>query len=261
MRLTNNWRMPDPVVPSANGFEPTVSPEYADQIRRWHERAYDGGRASGVETQYFDYLDVAIEVPPDVMPITPMSHLLGEAIRSEARAGELVLDMGTGSGVNAVLAARNGARVVAVDINPEALEAARVNADRNGVGKLVDVRHSDVFSSVTESFDLIVFDPPFRWFAPRSLFEAAMTDEGYGAMTRFFRRALDHLLPDGRMLIFFGTSGDLGYLRRLVAEEHFSVVTVAHDTLERDGWTVEYHTFLLRPEEETRPGEGGASRL
>jgi release factor glutamine methyltransferase len=55
------------------------------------------------------------------------------------------------------------------------------------------------------------------------------------------------------MLIFFATSGDLGYLRRLVAEEHFSAVTVAHDTLERDGWTVEYLTFLLRPEEDARP--------
>ena len=81
-----------------------------------------------------------------------------------------------------------------------------------------------------------------------------MTDEGYGAMTRFFRQARDHLLPDGRMLIFFGTSGDLGHLRRLVAEGNFSAVTVAHDALERDGWTVEYLTFLLRREEEARPG-------
>jgi release factor glutamine methyltransferase len=245
--------MPDPVVPNANGFEPTVSPEYADQIRRWHERAYEAGRASGVETQYFDYLEVAIEVPPEVMPITPMSHLLGEAVRNEARSGELVLDMGTGSGVSAILAAKNSARVIAVDINPQALEAASMNAERNGVGKLVDVRRSDVFSSVTESFDLIIFDPPFRWFAPRSLFEAAITDEGYGAMTRFFREARDHLLPNGRMLIFFGTSGDLGYLRRLIAEEHFTSTTVAEDSLEREGWTVEYVTFLLRLTEDARP--------
>jgi release factor glutamine methyltransferase len=244
--------MPDPATSSARGFEPTVSPEYADQIRRWHERAYEGGKASGATTQYFDYLEVSIEVPPQVMPITPMSHLLGEIVRRDARTGELVLDMGTGSGVNAVLAAKNGARVLAVDINPHALVAAANNAARNGVGELVEVRQSDVFASVSESFDLIVFDPPFRWFAPRSLFEAATTDEDYGAMTRFFRGARDHLLPDGRMLIFFGTSGDLGYLQRLIKEEHFAANIVASDTLERDGWTVEYLTLLLRPEKNAR---------
>lgn len=242
--------MPDAAIPSANGFEPTVSPEFADQIRRWHELAFEEGKAAGVETQYFDYLGVSIEVPPDVMPITPMSHLLGEAVRSQARAGELVLEMGTGSGVNAVLAAKTGARVVAVDINPRALEAAISNADRSGVRGLVEVRRSDVFSSVNESFDLVVFDPPFRWFAPRSLLEAAITDENYQAMTRFFRQARHHLLPSGRMLIFFGTSGDLGYPRRLIAEERFTATTVARDTFERDGWTVEYLTLLLRQEED-----------
>jgi release factor glutamine methyltransferase len=243
--------MSDAMIPSAGGFRPTVSPVYAEQIRRWHERAYEEGKAEGAETQYFDYLGISIEVPPDVMPITPMSHLLGEAIRSEARVGELVLDMGTGSGVNAVLAAKNGARVAAVDINPKALGAARANADRNAVRDLVDVRYSDVFSEVDESFDLIIFDPPFRWFAPRSLFETAMTDEHYGAMTRFFRESRDHLLPSGRMLIFFGTSGDLGYLRQLIAQERFVATTVAGDALDRDGWTVEYLTLLLRREEET----------
>ncbi|WP_220449879.1 hypothetical protein [Nonomuraea longispora] len=41
----------------------------------------------------------------------------------------------------------------------------------------VEIRHSDVFSDVDGLFDLIVFDPPFRWFAARDLFEAATTDE------------------------------------------------------------------------------------
>lgn len=179
------------------------------------------------------------------MPITPMSHLLGEAVLAQVRPGDRVLDMGTGSGVNAVLAATQGADLVAVDINPHALRAAQANATRNGVSQRVEVRHSDVFHSVEGTFDLLVFDPPFRWFRPRDLLEAAMSDENYRAMTEFFINARDHLSPQGRMLIFFGTSGDLGYLTDLMTEHGFTADVVARDQLTRDGWTVEYFTFLV----------------
>src|SRR3954454_8395571 len=193
-------------------FTPTLPADHVAQITHWHERAYREGRADAATDQTFGYLDTTIVVPADVMPITPMSHLLGERVAAEVRPDDRVLDMGTGSGVNAILAARNGADVVAVDINPLALEAAQDNATRNGVADRITVQHSDVFSTVDGRFDLIVFDPPFRWFRPRDLLESAMTDEGYRSLTTFFREARDHLSATGRMLIFFGTSGDLGYL-------------------------------------------------
>jgi len=227
------------------GYSPTVSTEAVAQIRRWHERAYAEELVEGAAARTFDYLGAVIVVPPEVMPITRMSHLLGEAVVAEARTGQRVLDMGTGSGVNAVLAARQGAQVVAVDINPRAVEATAANVERNGVAALVEVRHSDVFSHVEGAFDLIVFDPPFRWFRPRDLVETAMTDERYQALTRFFRQARRHLSPDGRMLIFFGTSGDLGYLQRLANDEGFSTEVLAHDDLTRDGWKIDYFTFRL----------------
>jgi release factor glutamine methyltransferase len=228
-------------------YAPTVSEEYAERIRRWHENAYRTAKAeagSG-EGQTFDYLGRTIVVPPQVQPITGMSHLLGEAVLEEVCEGDRVLDMGTGSGVNAILAASRAAEVVAVDINPVAVEAARDNAARNGVTDRIAVRHSDVFSNVEGEFDLIVFDPPFRWFAPHDLLEAATTDENYRAMTTFFREARQHLAPDGRMLIFFGSSGDLDYLMRLIAEGGFTAEVVAEQALVRDGWQVEYYTYRL----------------
>lgn len=141
-------------------------------------------------------------VPPQVQPITGMSHLLGEAVLEEVRESDRVLDMGTGSGVNAILAASKAAEVVAVDINPVAVEAARNNAAYNGVADRIAIRRSNVFSNVDGEFDLIIFDPLFRWFAPRDLLEAATTDENYRAMTTFFREARRYLALNGRMLIF-----------------------------------------------------------
>jgi release factor glutamine methyltransferase len=129
-------------------YVPTLPEKYVEQVRRWHDRAYNEGRAEGQSEQSFDHLGTKILVPPEVMPVTPMSHLLGNAVLAEARAGERVLDMGTGSGVNAIMAAKKGADVLAVDINPDAIRAARANAERNGLADLVEVRYSDVFSEV-----------------------------------------------------------------------------------------------------------------
>jgi release factor glutamine methyltransferase len=70
-------------------------------------------------------------------------------------------------GVNAILAAQVADDVVGVDLNPEAVAAARANAARNGVWAAFAV--SDVFSAVHGTFDLIIIDPPFRWFAPRDM--------------------------------------------------------------------------------------------
>ncbi|MEV0233384.1 methyltransferase [Nonomuraea sp. NPDC050786] len=231
--------------PHPAGYTPMVAPEQAELIRRWHERAYEAARAEAAGDQTFAYLGRTVVVPPQVQPITGMSHLLGEAVLAEVRAGDRVLDMGTGSGVNAVLAASTAEQVLAVDINPVAVEAARANAERNGVADRVEVRLSDVFSDVDGRFDLIVFDPPFRWFAPRDLLEAATTDENYRAMTTFFRQARDHLTPTGRMLISFGSSGDLPYLRHLMDEQGFDVEIVARQELTKDGRSVSYYTFRV----------------
>ncbi|MDA8354796.1 MAG: methyltransferase [Actinomycetota bacterium] len=228
---------------ASGSFVPTLPPDEVERIRAWHERAY--AASCSREEEVIDYLGLSLIVPPSVQPITPTSHLLGRAVLDEAKKGERVLDMGTGCGVNAILAATKGASVVAVDVNPEAVRTARANAERNGVADRIDVRASDVFSEVPESFDMMVFDPPFRWFRPRDLAEAATTDENYRAMTQFFAEARSHLEQGGRMLIFFGTSGDIGYLKRLMETRGFSWSEVARLEGERDGVEVAYWTFRV----------------
>ena len=69
--------------------------------------------------------------------------------------GSIVLDMGTGSGVGAVFAARNAARVVAVDVNPEAVRCARINVLLHHIEDRVDAvsyTHLDVYKRQEISF-------------------------------------------------------------------------------------------------------------
>ncbi len=72
-----------------------------------------------------------------------------------------VLDLGTGCGFQALLAARHSARVTATDANPRALAFARFNAALNGLTN-IEFLEGDLFEPVaSDRFDLIVANPPF----------------------------------------------------------------------------------------------------
>ena len=99
-------------------------------------------------------------LPPDyVMGISPSSlTLAGLTLRRPCRA---TLDLGTGSGFQALLAAEHSDRVVAADRNPRAVEMAVFNARLNGLAH-VEGGVGDLFHPVRgETFDLIVSNPPF----------------------------------------------------------------------------------------------------
>ena len=224
---------------------PRMSPEATQRIRQWHEGAYEELRQR--ETSEIQYLGRTFIVPPQVFPPTPMSDLLGNALLDEVRPSDRVLDMGTGCGVNAILAASASRDVVAVDINPHALECARKNTELNGVSERIEIYESNLFDEVDGSFDLIVFDPPFRWFEPRDILEAAITDRNYESLTRFMEKARGHLRQEGRILLFFGSSADLGYLEELIEREDFFRESVAERRLDKGGLIVSYFVFRLKP--------------
>ena len=224
-------------------YRPLVSDEEAETIRHWHERASAELHALGAHD--VTYLGLDLHVPEHVFPPQPMSELLGTAVLAEARDADRVLDMGTGSGNNAILAARRAHDVIGVDINPHAVEAARANAARNGVAARTTFSQSDLFEAVDGQFDLIVFDPPFRWFRPRDLLEVAFADEDYRTLTRFVREAPGRLAPGGRILMFFGTSGDLAYFEGLIREAGLRREVIESRQLTRNATTITYYAFRL----------------
>ena len=159
---------------------------------------------------------VPIVVWPDVLnPVVFRSgELFGRAIQSEAfaapRAGAAeprALDLGTGSGICAIFAARRGFRVTAVDLNPEAVRCARVNVLLNRLDERVEVLQGDLFEPLGgRRFDLIFFNPPFYRGEPKSLFDMAWraTD-----VFERFAGGLDNALAlGGRALILLSTDGD-----------------------------------------------------
>lgn len=74
-----------------------------------------------------------------------------------------VLDLCTGSGIQAILSAKCAKKVVAVDINPEALKISRFNAYLNDVDDVLEYREGNLYSVIKEdeTFDYILSNPPF----------------------------------------------------------------------------------------------------
>src|SRR5213594_1649557 len=88
------------------------------------------------------------------------SSILAKYISSLPLAGKSFLDLGCGSGLIGMCAARAGALVTAADINPEAVRCTLANAERNGLR--IDARISDLFSAfVGDQFDIVACNPPF----------------------------------------------------------------------------------------------------
>ena len=129
----------------------------------------------------FEAAGLPLETLPGVHAsgrLDPGTGLLVENMPWKALGGRRVLDLGCGYGVLALLAARQGGVVTAVDDDLAAVESVRRNAARLGLE--VDARHSDVDSALgDETFEVILCNPPFhvgrgvRLDVPRAFIAAA----------------------------------------------------------------------------------------
>jgi release factor glutamine methyltransferase len=137
-----------------------------------------------------------------------------------------VLDMGTGSGVGAVFAAKYARRVVAVDINLAAVRCAGINALINGAEGQIEVRHGDLFVPVQgKKFNLILFNPPFLRGAPTDDRDRAWRSSDVAE--RFARGLRDHLKIGGSALVLLSTFGDGGHFLREFREQGLDVSVLA----------------------------------
>jgi release factor glutamine methyltransferase len=127
--------------------------------------------------------------------------------------GKSVLDIGCGSGVLSLAAARSGGNVTAVDINPAAVRATEENANRNGLRGSIHALQSDLFAVLDDSaskFDYILCNPPFYEGEPRTMSERAFRGgKGMTFMARLARLCPLFLSPGGVILLVLSSDADL----------------------------------------------------
>ncbi|WP_061992619.1 class I SAM-dependent methyltransferase [Fructobacillus ficulneus] len=98
-----------------------------------------------------------------------------------------ILDLGTGYGpVGIAMAKALNKNVDMVDVNERALELARKNADRNGVGSQVNVFQSNIYDQINDQYAMILVNPPIR--------------AGKTVVTQMLQEAQQHLVPGGKLI-------------------------------------------------------------
>lgn len=150
-------------------------------------------------------------------------------------AGKRVADVGTGSGILALAAARAGAsHVVAIDINPNAAEAAGENARLNGLGERVTAVCSNLMSGLAPrpTFDVILSSPPSFPGEPKDVADRAWhAGPEYRDIAKLFEQARERLLPGGRMYVLLSSDSDLHLLGRLIAKAGFKARLVGERSI------------------------------
>jgi len=142
------------------------------------------------------------------------SLLLEKAVRKYAFGN--VLDMGTGTGVQARAAKSKGFKVVACDIDPNALAAARNRS------KGVAFIKSDLFSNIHGEFDTIIFNPPYLPDAnpPDLALDGGPT--GREVLDRFLGEAKGYLSNGGQILFVQSSITGIGKTKQLLIELGYS---------------------------------------
>lgn len=165
--------------------------------------------------------ELDIKVFGDVYRPREDSYLLADTTAKFA-FGE-TLDMGTGTGIQGIVAAKNGCTVTFCDINPNSIECAKANAKSNGVSGNFVV--SDLFDNINGKFDTIIFNPPYL-IGNRNDVALDGGENGRYAIDRFLESYKKHVKENHIVLLvessFNGYEKDLQKLRaKIVSKGHY----------------------------------------
>ncbi|MEK7068345.1 MAG: methyltransferase [Patescibacteria group bacterium] len=143
-----------------------------------------------------------------------------------------LLEIGPGTGAVSITALYKGAgRVVAIDINPDAVRNTQENIKKHAFSDKMDVREGDLYDGLKEGekFDAIFWNTPFGLVQEPQLtdLEKAVWDVGYRSTERFVKEASQHLKPGGKLYIgFSSTLGKIDLLTKFAKEAGYRLVTI-----------------------------------
>lgn len=157
------------------------------------------------------------------------SGLFFNFLKAQDLNGKKFLEIGCGSGLLCLLAAKKGARVTGVDISKTAVENTRVNFKRNfGVTSAASILESNLFSALNnEIYDVIAVNPPYYFKDPQHESQFAWYCGAEGEYFHgLFSQLGKHTHSGSKTWMILAETCDLSRISALAERYGFSLVIV-----------------------------------
>ena len=168
-------------------------------------------------TRTYSYKGISLEIPPQVFHpgFFYSTKLLFRYIRYKSFHKKSFLELGAGSGLISIYAAKKGADVTATDINPVAVKCLKKNALSNKVE--FTIIHSNLFDEIPpELFDMIVINPPYYKKKPVTDADFAWNCGENGEYFQFlFRDIKNYMHSQSDVLMVLCDGCDLQMMQKL----------------------------------------------
>lgn len=151
------------------------------------------------------------------------TKVMARFLERQELKGRSLLEIGCGSGLLSLVAARRGAEVTALDINAKAVACCRDNAARNSLA-LLTIK-SDLFDSLpARPYDIIISNPPYFEGEPGSAAAAAWyCGEAFGFFRRLFARLPEYSHPGSRVWLILSASCRLESIGTIAGQYHYGL--------------------------------------
>jgi SAM-dependent methyltransferase len=126
------------------------------------------------------------------------ARLLRENISSATR----LVDIGCGSGAGGLCLKDRVENICLADINPKALEYARINADISGISDRVETTYSDILSGIEGDVDLVISNPPYMVDDTERTYRHGGEQLGAALSVRIAEQALSRLTSGGKLVLY-----------------------------------------------------------
>ncbi len=173
----------------------------------------------------YHYLGVHLVVPQHVFHpgFFFSTKFLWKYIAKENLNGKTFLELGAGSGLISICAAKKGAIVTATDLNEIAVNTIFTNKILNGVE--IEIIYSDLFDDIPKKFfDFIAINPPYYKKEPVSIADHAWYCGENGA---YFQKLFSSLAPyankESKILMVVCDGCDLEMIHKIANENHFQL--------------------------------------